>query len=117
MKATKNKQVALGLHLGVSPDDLKGEKYECYGMAVFSHGNSEYAVGDENEANDAWDQSLDSYLEDCGLLDSIPENLRNYFDREAWKRDAKMDGRGHSLASYDGDEIELEGGYVAFRIN
>jgi len=39
------------------------------------------------------------------------------FDEETWKRDARHDGRGHALASYDGDEIDLADGYVAFRIN
>ena len=27
-----------------------------------------------------------------------------YFDEEKWKRDARYDGRGHSLSSYDGAE-------------
>ena len=30
--------------------------------------------------------------------------MRYYFDDEKWKRDARFDGRGHSLSSYDGAE-------------
>lgn len=108
---------ALAKHLECDPDELTEERYDCYGLTVFSLGSKQYAVGTDNEADSAWDQSLDSYLDDCGILDSFPENLRGYFDREAWKNDARMDGRGHFLASYDGDEIELDDGYVAFRIN
>lgn len=108
---------ALAMELDEDPADITEERHECYGMKVLSVGSAEYAVGTDEEADEAWDQSLESYLDDCGLLDSMPENLRPYFDREAWKRDAKKDGRGHSLARYDGHEIDLADGYVAFRIN
>lgn len=109
--------LALAEEIGEDPADISEETYECYGLKVLSSGNTEYAVGTDEEADEAWDQSLDSYLEDCGVLDSMPENLRRYFDRESWKSDARMDGRGHSLASYDGEEMDLSDGYVAFRIN
>lgn len=110
--------IALAEELGEDPADITEESYNHYGeMVILSVGSAEYAVGTDEEADEAWDQSLDSYLDDCGVLDSMPESLRPYFDREAWKRDAKMNGRGHSLASYDGHEIDLADGYVAFRIN
>jgi len=108
---------ALCMELDVEPSEIEEESHTCYGLKVYSVGRAEYAVGTDEEADEAWDQALDSYLDDCGVLDSIPENLRRYFDRDAWKSDARHDGRGHALASYDGDEIDLEGGLVAFRIN
>lgn len=67
-----------------------------------------YLAGTDSEMDHEWDQALDSYLDDCGVLDSVPENLRQYFDRDKWKEDAKTDGRGHALNSYDGDELEQE---------
>jgi hypothetical protein len=109
--------IALAEELGEDPADITEERYKCYGLKVLSHGSAEYAVGTDEEADEAWNQALDSYLDDCGVLGSIPKNLRAYFDRDAWKRDARHDGRGHALASYDGDEMELQDGYVAFRIN
>jgi hypothetical protein len=109
--------VALADELGEDPADITEESRDCYGMTVLSCGRAEYAVGTDEEADEAWDQSLDSYLDDCGVLDSMPKNLRPYFDREAWKSDARFDGRGHSLASYDGSEMDLSDGFVAFRIN
>lgn len=109
--------LALAAELDVDPAEISEENYECYGLKVLSHGRAEYAIGTDAEADEAWDQALDSYLDETDLLDPIPGSLRKYFDREAWKRDARHDGRGHALASYDGDEIELEGGLVAFRIN
>lgn len=110
--------IALAEEIDEDPAEITEETYKHYGcMTVLSCGRAEYAVGTDEEADEVWDQALDSYLDDCGVLDSIPENLRPYFDREAWKRDARHDGRGHALASYDGDEMDLSDGYVAFRIN
>ena len=34
----------------------------------------------------------------------MTDQVRQYFDAKKWKRDAKMDGRGHSLNGYDGGE-------------
>lgn len=109
--------IALAEEIGEDPAEFTEEKYDYHGLTVVSHGSAEYAVGTGIEANDAWDQSLDSYLDDCGVLDAMPENLRRYFDRDAWKSDARHNGRGHSLSSYDGEELDLNGGFVAFRIN
>lgn len=71
----------------------------------FSYGSMEYLCLNENEADIAQDDRLESHIDEC--LD-IPEDIMCYFDREKWKSDAKMDGRGHILASYDGDEHEVE---------
>lgn len=108
---------ALAMEIGEAPADITEESHDYYGLKVLSCGRAEYAIGTDEEADAAWDQSLDSYLDDCGLLDSIPENLRSYFDRDAWKRDARFDGRGHALSSYDGSEMELAGNLYAYRIN
>ncbi len=73
----------------------------------------DYRVLTDAEADEAWEESLDNYIEECITpeIDKISEsqgNLGYYisFDEETWKRDAKMDGRGHSLSSYDGCENE-----------
>jgi len=65
------------------------------------HGNQEYKVFTDAEADREWDEALDSYIDDCM---EIPENVLPYFDEDKWKCDAKMDGRGHSLNRYDGGE-------------
>lgn len=75
--------------------------------------NNDYLVLTDEEADEKWEESLDSYIEECITpeIDKIAEgqgNLQYYisFDEEKWKRDARMDGRGHSLSSYDGNENE-----------
>ena len=73
----------------------------------FSAEGMDFLIVTDDEAEILWDESLDSYLDDCVLPD-IPDNMQNYFDTEAWKRDAKMDGRGHSLSSYNGCEYNQE---------
>ncbi len=108
------KAIALASELGVSPltvdtcahgDDL----YES------SEEPGEYRVLTDSERDTAWDESLESYIDECILPElcdkTICESTRTlaqYFDREAWKRDARHDGAGHSLASYDGNEREAK---------
>ena len=55
----------------------------------------------DSEADDRWEDELDSYIEDCL---EIPDWIRPYFDDEAWKSDARYDGRGHAISRYDGVE-------------
>ena len=64
-------------------------------------GNQEYKVYTDAEADREWDEDLDSYIDDCM---EMTDQVKQYFDRDKWKRDAKMDGRGHSLNRYDGGE-------------
>jgi antirestriction protein len=47
----------------------------------------------------AW---AESFLEDTGTLNEIPENLRYYFDYEAYARDARIGG-DVSFVRHDGD--------------
>lgn len=79
----------------------------AYSATVFDDhiqiGSREYLVVDDHRADELWDEDLDNYLDDC-VLHELPEMAQRYFDREAWKRDARIDGRAHSLAS-DGDEL------------
>lgn len=61
----------------------------------------------DSEADDRWEEELDSYLDDC-IYPEIPECYRRYFDEERWKDDARYDGRGHAIARYDGHENEFK---------
>ena len=95
---------------------FKVSPYDHYGLTIIEiDDGSEYAIGDESEADDALDEYLEGYLEEL-IYPELPENMINYFDDEAWKRDARYDGRGCSLSSYDGNELDIAD-LVAFRIN
>ena len=114
---------ALAAHLECNPEELSEERYDHYGMPIFSLGSQEYSVGTDDEADTAWDGELDNYIEECIEPEmkklTLAGNLASYvtFDRDAWKRDARFDGRGHALSRYDGEEIELDGDFYAFRLN
>ena len=61
----------------------------------------------DSEADDRWEEELDHYIDDC-ILPDIPEWVRNYFDEEKWKDDARFNGRGEAISRYDGRENEIK---------
>jgi len=121
---TKARRRALAAHLDEKKADVEPLTYApLYGEgAGFDTPGAEWAVLTDAEADLAWDASLDSYIDDAMDLEGTMGALAPYFDREAWKRDARMDGRGHSLNSYDGNEEDIEdpktgARFVAYRTN
>lgn len=100
---------------------IEGETVEDY--LSFNHKDLEddYLILTDEEANEKWEESLDNYIDEC-ILPEIPEAYRRYFDHKAFKFDAKFDGRGHSLSSYDGIENEeyvkeFDQTFYIYRIN
>jgi hypothetical protein len=116
IKVMKNKVKALAQHLGVSKKDIEQSTYD---ENLFEFANEEYLVVTDEEADELWEQELDNYLEEC-VYPELTGDLSRYFDDEAWKRDARYDGRGHSLARYDGHENEetvKDETYYIYRVN
>ena len=111
---TDYKRIALMQHLSCAYDEVEhshGNEYE----AAFC----DYLVLTDSEADEAFDEALDSVLDDV-ILPDLDEALQCYFDRDAWKRDASYDGRGHHLNHYDGceDEVTINGvDYYIYRTN
>jgi hypothetical protein len=70
---------------------------------VIKVGGEEYRVLDEDDRDVAWEESLENYLDD-GCIEGADGP---YFDRAAWKKDARMDGAGGLLGGYDGVENEF----------
>ena len=93
-------------------DTIMNEYDNCY-----SYYREEYLVLTDEEADEEEDRQLDNYIDEC--LD-IPEHIKPYFDEEKWKDDARMDGRGHIISTYDGCEHneDVNGTtYYIYRIN
>ena len=103
--STDLKVQAIAQFLNVDVDTVIVAAYDENYFEV--DGEGEYMVLTDDEANDAWDESLDQYIDDC-IIPELPEFAARYFDVEAWKRDAQYDGRGHSLSGYDGEENEIQ---------
>jgi hypothetical protein len=106
---------ALADHLELTGDEWN-DITEGYDETILEYGQQEYMVLTDDEANDRWEESLDSYIEEC-IIPELPEHLKYYFDDEAWKRDARYDGRGHCLSSYDGCEHDGINGLFIYRTN
>ena len=108
MPTIENERIeALYLHLTedkqdtLERDDLTESSYNDQEI---EYGNNEsYLVVTDDEADKLWDESLESYIDDC-ILPELNEHYRMYFDNERWKGDARTDGRAHSLDHYSGDE-------------
>lgn len=83
-----------------------GDKDDYTMVYITTEDGSEYMLGTDNACDIAWNDYLDSYIEDC-VIPEIPEAYKNYFDNDKFKDDCRFDGRGHSLSSYDGNEWEL----------
>jgi len=95
---------ALALLLGIKESEIEVYAHdECF----LEVNGDYYLVYTDDEANDAWEESMDNYIDEI-VLEEIPEHLRGYFDYKGFKHDCSFDGRGHTLASYDGQEEEIE---------
>lgn len=98
-------QRLLALMIALDEYDISG-RWNA-GSYVYDIGRREYIVATDDEADELWDSSLENYIGEC-ILPGLPENYRSYFDRDAWKKDAKVDGRAHRLNSYDGNEESVD---------
>lgn len=145
MSVSELSMIALAEWLGVELDELTEARFDCYGLTVFEVGNDSYAVGDDSQAYWACKEYIKDTLwafkgtfisEACGLPVELGEVLSGYAQKECeGANDALIalvnrtcgfdcfaskaigaDGRGHFLASYDGDEIDLGNGLFAYRI-
>ena len=88
-------------------EEWLAENYEELDVEEYDEDDNDWLVCTDSEADDKWEEELDHYIEEC-IYPTLEGTLRNYFDEEKWKRDARYDGRGHSLARYDGEECEQE---------
>jgi len=85
-------------------DEIQGYEDGADGN-TYSEGSREYLILTDSEADNEEDDWLENDIDEL-ILPHLPEQWQSYFDREAWKKDARQYGRGNTLASYDGHEHE-----------
>ena len=113
MDTQEKKQAAIIMYLDERWITVEGEERDEYAPSKWCDNTYSGVEGEDllvltdSEADELWEEYLDSYIDEC-ILPELPEMAQRYFDAEAWKRDAKHDGRGHSLSSYDGEEHEYK---------
>ena len=138
---------ALCAFLDCQPDDLSRERYDHYGLAVFSYGREDYAIGTDEEADQAcaeyvkdsaWAFNASFVLSECGLPSDLEEAIQTFQSEkcesandaivaliektcgmdEFIKAAISADGRGHFLSGYDGNENDsADGAFVIYRTN
>jgi hypothetical protein len=106
----------LAKFLDIDSDEEYKDEIECIDEDDyrFRYNSEEYLVLTDDEADRLWEKELDYYIDEC-IIREIPKYLQNYFDENRWKDDARIDGRGHSISTYDGGENE-EGDYFIYRV-
>lgn len=133
----KSKIEALAKHFDIEADEIEVSRYD---ENTFEIGREEFLVLTDEEADErvadyiretVWafrpeflashmtgidPQDLKPIQEKCES--SNPIILKLIDDMDHFIADAiASDGRGHFIANYDGEEVELEGGLFAFRTN
>lgn len=99
MVTNDNRAKALAQHLDLTDTDYILE----VGNNEYRYGDNYYLILTNKEADEIWDDFLRGYLDEC-VLAKIPNDLQCYFNEDKWLEDARKDGRGHAIASYDGVE-------------
>lgn len=102
----KMQAVAQHLNIEHDEDEMENLTESTYNENIIEYYNEEYEVLTDEEADERWDEELQYYIDECIMPEIKDETLRRYFDEEAWKRDARFDGRGHAISRYDGAEYE-----------
>jgi len=122
--------------LGCEPEEIREERYDSYGLKVFSAYGLEYAIGTDEQAQEAckenikqslwafnasfilshsktgYNPELEKCIQEmqsklCEGANSLVEALIE--DMDSFIEDAiSADGRGHFLSSYDGNENEID---------
>src|SRR5665647_1727928 len=122
--------------LGCEPEEIREERYDSYGLKVFSAYGLEYAIGTDEQAQEAckenikqslwafnssfilshsktgYNPELEKCLKEmqgklCESANSLVEALIE--DLDEYIEDAiGADGRAHFLSSYDGNENEID---------
>lgn len=125
--------MALCSFLDCEPGDLTLEAYDHYGLARYSYGRQEYAIGTDQQAQAAardyirdsvWAFNASFICSHCGIPE-LEEAIQTFQEQkcedandallalvEKWgleefcEEAISSDGRGHFLSQYDGEENE-----------
>jgi len=97
------KLYALRMHIGCQIEDITQSTYD---ESLFEAEGGEWLVLTDDEADQHQDERIEDYIDSC-ILPELNEQYSMYFDYEAFKSDARVDGRGHVIAHYDGCEHEV----------
>jgi hypothetical protein len=135
----------LATWLGEDEGTIEEGRFDAWGLTTFEVSGETYAVGTDEECDAAcfeyikdsvWAFNATFILSQCGLPLELVEAIQSFQQKECESANNALlaliektcglpkfvrtaiglDGRGHFLASHDGDEISLGNGFFAYRI-
>ena len=117
-------------------------QYNHYGLTILEVGNNEYAIGTEDEADEATHEYIEGSVwafnadflasmtdMPCEIFEALQPQCESSNDpilaciektcgiNEFVEEAINCDGRGHFLSSYDGCETEIHDDLFMYRIN
>lgn len=136
LKTVDRLEQAAAQALGCDVEELREERYDSYGLKVFSACGLEYAIGSDDEATEACKQYILQSLwafNACFIIDHSKVSYSTELERGLKEMQGKLcesanelvealiedmdvfiedaissDGRGSFLSSYDGNENEIK---------
>lgn len=87
----------------------EGEPFAVYVANMGSEINPEKALDDRDAYMGSWDSEeewAESFADETGMLESVPEHLRRYFDFQAWAQDA-VNQRRHIHPGFSGGKLAV----------
>ena len=110
-----DKKMALSLNLNVPPILLEEESYEHYGLDKYRNidDNTEYAIGDDDEATNAMKEFFEDYIEKQGGFEYVDRYLLDdyiEFDGYSVEQFAEEESE-HRVENMDEEDVIDEAGY------
>ena len=110
-----DKVMALSLHLNIPPILLEEESYSHYGLEQYRNvdDNTSYAIGDDQEVQDAMREYFEDYVENQGGIDYLDRSLvDDFIELDDWSVEqfAEEDAE-RRVEDMDEDDVIDEAGY------
>jgi cell division protein FtsL len=110
-----DKKMALSLNLNVPPILLEQGSYEHYGLELYTNidDNTEYAIGDDEEATYAMRSYFEDFIENQGGFDYVDRwLLDDYIELDSYSVEQFAEEESeHRVGEMDEDEVIDEAGY------
>ena len=111
----EDKVMALSLHLNIPPILLEEESYSYYGLEQYRNvdDNTSYAIGDDQEVQDAMREYYEDYVERVGGIEYLDRSLvDDFIELDDWSVEqfAEEDAE-RRVEDMDEDDVIDEAGY------
>ena len=110
-----DKVMALSLHLNIPPILLEEESYSHYGLEQYRNvdDNTSYAIGDDQEVQDAMREYFENYVENQGGIEYLDRSIvDDFIELDDWSVEQFAEEEAeYRVEDMDEDEVIDEAGY------